>query len=90
MNLNRESKTHATKASERIMMDISLVKINEKKSTKRFWLLVVDEATDMKWSYFIRSKKQQVPIMMGFIEKLQEMGNPFVSSDAITLAKTKS
>ncbi len=47
MILNRESKTDATKAGEKIMIDISSVKINDKKSTKRFWLLVLDEATDM-------------------------------------------
>ncbi len=36
MNLSRESKTYGIKVGKKIMINISLVNINNKKSTKRF------------------------------------------------------
>ena len=74
MNLNKESKNRSTRPGERIMIDISSVKSKDQRKIGRFWLLVVDEATDMKWSYFLASKKQQVPILLGFIKNLKEIG----------------
>ena len=76
MNLNKESKNRSTTPGERIMIDISSVKSKDKQKIGRFWLLVVDEATDMKWSYFLASKKQQVSVLVGFIKKLKEIGQP--------------
>ena len=58
------------------MIDISSVKAPNNKKVGRFWLLVVDEATDMKWSYFLRNKSQQVPLLHGFIKNLKEMNKP--------------
>lgn len=76
MNMNKESKNRSTKPGERIMIDISSVKSKDQRKIGRFWLLVVDEATDMKWSYFLTSKKQQVPVLLGFIKNLKEIGQP--------------
>ena len=75
-NLNKVSKNHSTKPGERIMIDISSIKDKNHSKIGRFWLLVVDKATDMKWSYFLTTKKQQVPLLLGFIKKLKEMGQP--------------
>ncbi len=52
MRLNQESTNQSKKAGERLMIDISSVKSKEKKKVGKFWLLVVDEATNMKWSFF--------------------------------------
>jgi hypothetical protein len=52
------------------MIDISTVKSKTAKQIGRFWLLVVDEATNMKWSNFLKSKDGQVSVMMGFVKNL--------------------
>jgi len=74
-NVPKIAKHYATKPGERIMIDTSSVRSQDHVSG-RFWLLVVDEATNMKWSFFIRSKKQQVPVLEGFIKTLKELGHP--------------
>lgn len=75
-NLNKNAKNPSTTPGERIMIDISSVKNKDHEKSGRFWLLVVDEATDMKWSYFLVSKKQQVPVLQGLIKQLKEIGHP--------------
>ena len=75
-NLNKESKNYSTKAGERLMIDISSIKTNNDKKIGRFWLLVVDEATDMKWSFFLTNKSQQVVVLVGFIKNLKENDKP--------------
>ena len=72
MNISKESKNKSTTPGERLMIDISSVKTKNNKKVGRFWLLVVDEATSMKWSFFLRSKKQQVDLLLGFIKNLKE------------------
>ena len=56
------------------MIDISSVKTQNSKRSGKYWLLVVDEATSMKWSFFLKSKDAQVPLLTGFIKNLQEQG----------------
>lgn len=56
------------------MIDISTIKSSNSKRLGRFWLLVVDEATNMKWSYFLKSKDGQVSVMMGLLKTLQSNG----------------
>jgi hypothetical protein len=74
LNLNKEAKNKSIKAGERLMIDISSVKNSDKKQVGRYWLLIVDEATDMKWSFFLKKKSNQVPVLMGFIKKLFNSG----------------
>ncbi len=74
MNLNREADNCATIPGERIMIDIISTKNKKQMKIGRFWLIVVDEATYMKWSCFLGTKKQQVPLLLGLIKKLKEMG----------------
>ena len=70
MAINKEAKNKSTIAGERIMIDISSVKSEEEmKRVGKFWLLMVDEATDMKWSFFLRSKGAQVPLLVGFFKR---------------------
>jgi len=74
LNLNKESKNKSKKAGERLMIDISSIKNSNKQQVGRYWLLIVDEATDMKWSFFLKKKSNQVPVLMGFIKKLFNSG----------------
>ena len=73
MDVNKEAKNRSNVPGERLMIDISSVKTTEQnRKGRKFWLLVVDEASNMKWSFFLRSKAAQVPVMMGFIKGLRE------------------
>ncbi len=69
MRLNQEAT-----AGERLMIDISSVKSKEKKKVGKYWLLVIDKATNMKWSFFLSTKSEQVPLLIGFIKTLNEQG----------------
>jgi len=44
---------------------------------------VVNEATNMKWSFFLQTKNQQVPVLQNFIKTLKDMGCPvkFIQCD---------
>ncbi|MFM8622083.1 MAG: reverse transcriptase domain-containing protein, partial [Holophagaceae bacterium] len=75
-NVNKVAKNPSTTPGERLMIDISSVKTTDNKKSGRFWLLVVDEATDMKWSFFLQSKSQQVPVLQSHIKILKEIGHP--------------
>ncbi len=56
------------------MIDISSVKSKEKRKAGKFWLVVVDETTRMKWSFFLSTKFAQVPLLIGFIKTPTEQG----------------
>ena len=57
------------------MIDISSVRgrHQEKKKVKGncFWLLIVDEATSMKWSYFLPQKDCQVKTVNNIVKALR-------------------
>jgi hypothetical protein len=74
LKMNKEAKNKASQAGERIMIDISSVKNKDNKKCGRFWLLIVDEATDMKWSYFVKSKSSQVGVLLSFIRGMMNDG----------------
>ena len=67
-NMNREAENKSTTPGERLMIDTSSIKDPKGKETGKFWLLIVDKATDMKWSYFIKNKDNQVSIIVEFIK----------------------
>lgn len=74
MQVNKTTNNHATKPGERLMIDISTVKTQNSKKIGRYWLLIVDEATNMKWSYFLKSKEGQVSVIIGLIKRLNNDG----------------
>ena len=74
LNINKESKNNSTKPGERLMIDTSSIKTKNNKKVGRFWLLVVDEATDMKWTFFLKNKDDQVKILVNFVKNLKEIG----------------
>jgi len=73
--LPKEAKNKSTIPGERLCIDISSVKKENKKKVGKFWLLVVDEATGMKWSFFIKQKSDQVEILQAFILELKAKHN---------------
>jgi hypothetical protein len=66
------SEHKATKVGERLYMDISSVNTHTFGGNK-YWLLVVDELSDMCWSYFLHAKSDLSNHMLSLITKLNNM-----------------
>ncbi len=58
----------ATKIGERICLDISPM-MTESISGCKNWLLIIDEYTDMKWSFFIKQKSDLATTILKFLKK---------------------
>jgi hypothetical protein len=63
------SANSATAKGERLMIDISWIK-TESVAKNRYWLLIMDECTSFVWSYFMKTKYEQVSIIINYIRKL--------------------
>ena len=37
----------------------------------KYWLLIVDNATDMKWTFLLKSKDQQSQVLVNFVKELK-------------------
>ena len=51
-------------------LDISSIK-GDSYGGKKFWLLIVDEATDNCWSYFLKQKSDAAKKVVEFIKDLK-------------------
>jgi hypothetical protein len=60
----------ATVKGERLMIDISWIK-TESTAKNRYWLLIMDEYTNFLWSYFMKTKDEQVSIIIKHNKMLQ-------------------
>ena len=60
-----------------MFLDISSIKAVSAGEAK-FWILVVDEATDMKWSYFVKLKSKLKNKVSNLIKELKEKDNKYV------------
>ena len=74
-DVNKESNNKSTIPGELLMIDISYVhgRNQGKKKVKGncFWLLFVDKATSMKWSYFMLHKEYQVKMIINLVKALR-------------------
>jgi transposase InsO family protein len=69
-NMNKKDNSMISKKGERLCIDISSVsKVSI--SNKRFWLLVLDENTSYKWSFFLKTKSDQVQVLIEHIMDLE-------------------
>ena len=74
-NLLKETRQEKSKTpGHRLYLDISSVK-GESFGKKKFWLLVVDEATDNCWSFFLKQKSQTAKTIIEFIKNLKSKEN---------------
>ncbi len=55
---------------KRFLLDISSVKGRSYGGSK-FWILIVDEAKDMKWSFFVKKKNELAEKVFGLIKQLR-------------------
>jgi hypothetical protein len=58
---------------ERIFIDISHLSYTSLAGNK-YWLMVLDDANDMIWSYFIKSKSDAPPIVLHFLREMTNKG----------------
>ena len=72
-DLHREAKNKSNIAGERLMIDMSLVKGNNQKQVGKFWLLIVNKAANMKWSFFLARKSDQSQVIKDFVKQLRGM-----------------
>jgi hypothetical protein len=63
------SANSATVKGERLRIDISCIK-SESIAKNRNWLLIMDEYTNFLWSYFMKTKDEQVSICIKHIRML--------------------
>ena len=70
--VNKESKVRSSTPGERLYFDISSVR-KPSISKSKFWLLVVDDATDMCWSYFLKKKSELSEKMIKLIKEINGM-----------------
>jgi transposase InsO family protein len=66
----KETHNQSDKPGERLFIDISSIK-TESYGGRKFWLLIVDDCTDVAWSAFLRTKSSQVDRIVTFIKDLQ-------------------
>ena len=64
----------ATKKGERMMFDIASVKVSSQ-GGNNYWLLVLDEFTKMKWSFFLKKKSELGATLLHFVESQWKRGN---------------
>ena len=69
-NLKKEKKEKSKTPGERLYMDISSIKEKSYGGSK-FWLLVVDDCTDVCWSAFLKTKSELKNRMLRFVKTLQ-------------------
>jgi hypothetical protein len=65
----------STIPGERIFLDISYLLFPSIAGNK-FWLLILDDATDMVWSLFLRNKSETTKRVLGFIKKMKDRKVP--------------
>jgi len=74
---NNNQGTRSGIAGERLGFDISSIK-DVSLGGSKFWLLVVDEATDMCWSFFLKQKSETRDKIHGLLCELRDRLNKVV------------
>ena len=68
-NLNRNSRRKSVRPGQVFASDISSV-TTEAIGGRRYWLLVIDQYTSMKWSFFLKSKDEQASVLTNFVKDM--------------------
>ena len=77
-NLNKEA-TPSSKKGERLYIDISSIKKRSYGGSK-FWVLIVDDFTKMKWSLFLKNKSELTDKVLLFLKTIHEEVKVIVQS----------
>ena len=60
---------------ERIFLDVSYFP-NPSIANNKYWLLIVDDATDMCWSFFLKAKSDLAQTVIHFLYTMRHRGTP--------------
>jgi len=66
----KKDETKSLTPGERLCINSSSV--NTRSAKKKFWILVEDQATSMKWSLFVNNKKDQVNPIIELIKEIHD------------------
>jgi hypothetical protein len=75
--LSKANTSPAESAGERLYLDISSIQATGLGGSK-FWCLLVDELTKMKWSFFLKKKSDQVEKVVTFLKELKLQSSKMV------------
>jgi len=75
--VSKQDSNRSNLPGERLCIDISSIK-TELINNKKFWVLVKDQATCMKWSFFVKQKSDQVQPIIDLIREINSMKNQCV------------
>ena len=70
MNVPQEVSHMATQPAKRLLLYISSVN-HRSLGGNKFWLLIIDEFTHMKWSFFLKAKSDLSSTVLRFLAKPQ-------------------
>ncbi len=73
--ISRERNERSTIPGERIFVDISYFS-KPSIAGNQYWLLIVDDATDMAWSVFLKHKSDLCERLVNFIYNMKSRGTP--------------
>ena len=73
--ISRDLHDRSTIPGERIYIDVSYFNHSSIAGNK-YWLLIVDDATDMTWSFFMKNKSDLPERLVNFIYNMKERGTP--------------
>jgi hypothetical protein len=73
--ISKQLVPRSTNAGTRIFIDISTFPTASIAGNKH-WMLVLDDATDMVWSMFLKTKAETTERMLGFFSKMKDRGTP--------------
>jgi hypothetical protein len=68
-NLNQVADNKVTQPGQLMASDISSIR-TDSSTGRKYWLLVVDIYTGMKWSFFLRTKDEQADILVSFVKQV--------------------
>ena len=77
-NLNKEA-SPSSKKGERLYINISSIKRHSYGGSK-FWVLIVDDFTKMKWSLFLKNKSELTDKVLPFLKTMHEEVKVIVQS----------
>ena len=78
-NMNKALSTRSKRKGDRFFIDISSIK-SESLGRKKFWLLVVDDYSDMCFSFYLKTKDELSNTMINFIKNLKQQNDVIVKT----------
>ena len=69
-NVSKERVPRAITTGARIFIDITSIQ-HQSVGGAKFWLLAMDDKTDLLWSWFVKQKSDQVDVLVPFLKDMR-------------------